>query len=186
MNRLRSIGPIVLAALLLVVGQALIMPSAASASPAAPPVPSTIEVPAGNVLLFSKHAAGVQIYECQNGQWAFHAPKAALFSTRPYRLTGIHYGGIDRGMTPGPWWESLRDGSRIRGGNAVSAPSPNANSIPQLRLEVLERQGTGEFSPATYIQRLNTVGGVGPTGACSAGEQRWVPYTADYYFYGKS
>ena len=78
----------------------------------------------------------------------------------------------------------MRDGSRIRGGNAVSAPSPNANSIPLLRLEVLERQGSGVFTKASYIQRLNTVGGVGPTGACSAGALRWVPYTADYYFYG--
>ena len=29
----------------------------------------------------------------------------------------------------------------------------------------------------------NTVGGVGPTGGCELGAQRWVPYTADYYFY---
>ena len=100
------------------------------------------------------------------------------------RLTAIHYGGIDAGLTPGPWWESVRDGSRIRGGNAVSAPSPNPNSIPQLRLEVLERQGDGVFTRASYIQRLNTEGGVSPTGACSTGAQQWVPYTADYYFYG--
>jgi len=66
---------------------------------------------------------------------------------------------------------------------ADSAPSPNANSIPLLRLEVLERQGTGMFSPVSYIQRLNTTGGVGPTGACATGAQRRVVYTADYYFY---
>jgi hypothetical protein len=133
--------------------------------------------------MFSSHATGVQTYECQNGQWAFRAPKALLFKPDSYQLTAIHYGGIDRGLTPGPWWESLHDGSRIRGGNAKSAPSPNANSIPLLRLEVLERQGDGVFNRASYIQRLNTVGGVGPTGACSAGAQRWVAYAADYYFY---
>jgi hypothetical protein len=185
MNRFRSLKSIVLAALLLVVGQALMGPLVASASPSAPPVPAQLEVPAGNVLLFRNHAKGVQTYECQNGQWAFRAPKALLFGSPNRRLTGIHYGGIDTGLTPGPWWESLRDGSRIRAGNPVSAPSPNPNSIPLLRLEVLERQGTGVFTPVTYIQRLNTIGGVGPTGACSTGEQRWVPYTADYYFYGK-
>src|SRR5262249_31149756 len=157
MKRLRSYGSIMLAALLLVVGQALSAPLSASASPSAPSitVPTTIEVPASYVLLFSNHATGVQIYECVNGQWAFHAPKAVLFNPRSRRLTAIHYGGIDAGLTPGPWWESVRDGSRIRGGNAVSAPSPNPNSIPQLRLEVLERQGTGVFSRASYIQRLN-------------------------------
>ena len=66
----------------------------------------------------------------------------------------------------------------------MRAPSPNPNSIPLLRLRVLEREGTGVFSPVSYIQRLNTVGGVGPTGACSGGERESVPYTADYYFYG--
>jgi hypothetical protein len=184
MNRLRSLGSIVLTALLLVVGQALIVPLSVSASSGAPPtVPETIAVPAGSVLLFSRHAKGVQIYECVNGQWAFHAPRARLFGRHSHRPTGIHYGGIDRGLTPGPWWESLRDGSRIRAGNALSAPSPNPNSIPLLRLEVLEREGTGVFSPVSYIQRLNTTGGVGPTGACQTGAQRKVPYTADYYFF---
>jgi hypothetical protein len=143
-------------------------------------------VPPGYVLLFSRHAAGVQTYECQNGVWAFRAPRAVLFNPHSHQLSAIHYGGIDRGLTAGPWWESVYDGSRIRGGNAVSAPSPNANSIPLLRLEVLERQGSGVFSQVSYIQRLNTVGGVGPTGACSTGARRWVAYTADYYFYGAS
>jgi hypothetical protein len=186
MNRLRSYRSIILAALLLVIGQALTMPLSVSASSGGPlsSVPTSIAVPPGYVLLFRNHAEGVQTYECQNGQWAFRAPKALLFNPHKHRPTGIHYGGIDRGLTPGPWWESLHDGSRIRGGNAVSAPSPNPNSIPLLRLEVLERQGTGVFSRASYIQRLNTVGGVGPTGACRPGARRWVPYTADYYFYG--
>jgi hypothetical protein len=184
MNRLRSFGAIVLATVLLVVGQVLSMPMPVAASADAPPtVPEAIAVPPGSVLLFSRHAKGVQIYECQNGQWAFHAPRALLFDPQSHQPTAIHYGGIDRGLTPGPWWESVDDSSRIRGGKPVSAPSPNANSIPLLRLEVLERQGTGVFSPVSYIQRLNTEGGVGPTGGCEPGAQRWVPYTADYYFY---
>src|SRR5262245_54811719 len=131
MNRLRSYGPIVLAALLLVFGQVLILPSSVSASSGAPPtVPETIAVPPGSTLLFSTHAKGVQTYECRNGQWAFHAPRAQLFDPQSHQRTGIHYGGIDRGLTPGPWWESVDDGSRVRAGNPVSAPSPNANSIP--------------------------------------------------------
>jgi hypothetical protein len=185
MNRLRSYGAIVLAALLLVVGQALLMPLSISASSSVPPtVPTPIEVPSGSVLLFSSHARGHQIYECLDGQWKFHAPMAGLFDPQSHQRNGIHYGGIDHDLTPGPWWESLEDGSHIRGGNALSAPSPNPDSIPLLRLEVLERRGTGVFSQVSYIQRLNTVGGVGPSGACQGSEQRWVVYTADYYFYG--
>ena len=184
MSYLRSFRAIVLAAVLLAVGQMLSLPMSAAARSSGPPaVPAAIAVPPGSVLLFRSHAKGVQTYECQNGQWAFHAPRAVLFNAHNHRPTAIHYGGIDRGLTPGPWWESLRDGSRIRAGNALSAPSPNANSIPLLRLEVLERQGTGVFSRVSYIQRLNTTGGVGPTGACETGARRWVPYTADYYFY---
>jgi hypothetical protein len=142
-----------------------------------------IAVPAGSVLLFSRHARGVQIYECNNGQWALHAPRAQLFDSDEYQRIGVHYGGIDRGLTAGPWWESTEDGSRIRGGEAKPFPSPNPDSIPLLRLKVLERQGTGVFSPVTYIHRLNTNGGVSPTGSCQTGAQRDVPYTADYYFY---
>ena len=184
MNHIRSFRAIVLAAVLLAVMQVLSLPMSVAASAGAPPtVPEAIAVPAGSVLLFHSHAKGVQTYACQSGQWAFHAPRALLFNARDHRPTAIHYGGIDRGLTPGPWWESLRDGNRIRAGNAVSAPSPNANSIPLLRLEVLERQGTGVFSRVSYIQRLNTTGGVGPTGECETGAQRRVVYTADYYFY---
>jgi len=187
MNQLRTFRAIVVAVVLLVVGQALSLPMSVAASAGAPPtVPEAIGVPPGSVLLFSRHAKGVQIYECRNGQWALHAPRAGLFDPQSHQPTGIHYGGIDRGLTPGPWWESVDDGSRIRGGNAVSAPSPNANSIPLLRLEVVERQGTGVLSLISYIQRLNTVGGVGLTGGCAAGAQRWVAYTADYYFYGNA
>jgi len=184
MNQLRSYAAIVLAAVLLVVGQVLSRPVSVAASAGVPPtVPEAIDVPPGSVLLFSSQAKGVQTYECQNGQWAFHAPRALLFDPQSHEPTANHYGGIDRGLTPGPWWESLDDSSRIRAGKAVSAPSPNANSIPLLRLEVLERQGTGVFNPVSYIQRLNTVGGVGPTGGCQPGAQRPVVYTADYYFY---
>lgn len=178
----------IILAVLLLVGHLLSLPlSAAPHSRALSRVaPASIDVPAGSVLLFVSHARGLQTYECRDGQWAFHAPRAVLFDPQSHQRTGIHYGGIDRGLTPGPWWQSVQDGSRIRAGHAISAPSPNPNSIPQLQLKVLERYGAGVFSQVSYIQRLNTVGGVSPTGACSGNEWRWVFYTADYYFYGNS
>lgn len=184
MNQFRSYLASVVATVLLVAGQLFSLPMAVAASAGAPPtVPETIAVPAGSVLLFSSHAKGVQIYECQQGQWAFHAPRALLFDPQSHQPVANHYGGIDRGLTAGPWWDSIEDSSRIRGGKALSAPSPNPDSIPLLRLEVLERAGAGRFSPVTYIQRLNTQGGVSPTGACQSGAQHQVVYKADYYFY---
>jgi hypothetical protein len=186
MSQLRVYSFVMMASLLLVIGSVLILPVSAFARASVPPrsVVADISVPAGYELLFRSHARGVQIYECQNGQWAFHAPRAALFGEDGHKRIGNHYGGIDQNLTPGPWWESKDDGSRIRAGEAISEPSPNANSIPLLRLKVLEWYGSGTFSQVKYIQRLNTVGGVGPAGACNAGQQRHVPYTADYYFYG--
>lgn len=44
----------------------------------------------------------------------------------------------------------------------------------------------GTFSSTTYIQRLNTTGGLAPTSRCDAvhvGASAPVSYTADYYFY---
>jgi hypothetical protein len=187
MNHFRSVWSFLFVTVILVVGQLVVLPLSIAASAAAPPTaaPSPFEVPADEVLLFRHHARGVQIYECRSGQWAFHAPRAQLFDPDKHGRTGTHYGGIDRGLTPGPWWESVSDGSRIRAGNPTPAPSPNPNSIPLLSLDVLQRHGTGMFSEVEHIHRLNTVGGVGPTGKCTTGAWRQVPYTADYYFYGK-
>ncbi len=187
MNFLRYSRRVAVFALMLMFASLLDAPMGALASAGDPPtVPSDIAVPAGSVLLFSSHARGQQIYECKSGLWALHAPRANLFDPATHQRVGVHYGGIDHGLNLGPWWESVADGSSIRGGNAKSAPSPNPNSIPLLRLEVLEHSGAGMFSPVTYIQRLNTEGGVGPSGACKPNEQRRVNYTADYYFYGSS
>jgi hypothetical protein len=179
-----ALRAVILVAVLLALGPALGLTTAAAAAAGDPPaVPAPIAVPPGSVLLFSYKARGVQIYKCRSGQWAFHAPRALLFEPESHRPVGTHYGGIDRELTPGPWWESASDGSRIRGSVLASAPSPNADSIPQLLLTVQERQGAGVLSPVSHIQRLNTRGGVGPSGACQTGARRQVPYTTDYYFY---
>jgi hypothetical protein len=184
MNQLRTYRAIVVAVVLLVLGQALSLPMSVAASAGAPPtVPEAIAVPVGSVLLFNRHARGAQIYECQSGEWTLHAPRALLFDPESNQPDGIHYGGIDRGLTPGPWWESLDDGSRIRGVKTGEAVSPNPSSIPLLRLKVIEHRGEGVFSPVSYIQRLNTTGGISPSGGCEPGAQRQVPYTSDYYFY---
>jgi hypothetical protein len=46
--------------------------------------------------------------------------------------------------------------------------------------------GKGMMEGITYIQRVNTKGGVAPADACSAanaGAKMTVPYQADYVFY---
>ena len=46
----------------------------------------------------------------------------------------------------------------------------------------------GAMQGVTYIQRLNTKGGVAPASACAAansGAKQQVAYQADYVFYGR-
>jgi hypothetical protein len=58
-------------------------------------------------------------------------------------------------------------------------------------LEIVGRlagpSGAEGITMTTYIHRLNTSGGMAPSLPCSATENlgvtKFVPYTADYYFY---
>ncbi len=151
-----------------------------------PIVPPELAVPEGNELTFMAAGRGVQIYECAADAsgavaWQLHAPRADLFDDCG-AVIARHFGGVDKGLPAGPYWEA-NDGSRVLGGNPVSVP--NAGSIPLLRLEAVDTSGTGVFSNVTFIQRLDTTGGVAPAGACEAGTRIEVPYTATYCLYSK-
>jgi hypothetical protein len=152
----------------------------------APTAPAEIAVGEGNQLTLMVVAKGAQIYECAAEAggalaWKLHAPRADLFDDAGTQI-GSHFGGVDKGMPPGPYWEA-KDGSRVHAGKPVSAPNPG--SIPLLRLEADETSGTGVFSKVSFVHRLDTTGGVAPAGACTAGKTTEVPYTAKYYFYAK-
>ncbi|MGE5815609.1 MAG: DUF3455 domain-containing protein [Acidobacteriota bacterium] len=62
-----------------------------------------------------------------------------------------------------------------------------------LRIEVVGRRlgptGGDALFGTTFIQRLNTVGGLAPSTGCDLptdiGNKAFVPYTADYFFYKK-
>jgi len=156
-----------------------------AASLTAPTVPETLGVPAGNDLARVAHATGVQIYECAVNAsgaqvWGLRAPRAELSDADG--LLATHFGGVDASLPAGPYWQSVRDGSRVHAGSAISAPNPG--SIAFLRLTALDTAGNGILSRVSYIHRLATQGGVGPSGACpTLGEKLEVPYEADYYFY---
>ncbi len=147
-----------------------------------PNVPAAIAVPPGNVLYLVGHARGFQIYRCQAQDggfaWVLLRPLAGLVddSGRPI---AAHYGG--------PSW-TARDGSTVVGARVASAPAPGGNAIPWLLLSAASTSGPpgGVFSSTTYIQRINTTGGVAPATGCDAahaGATAAVDYTADYYFY---
>ena len=123
--------------------------------------------------------AGVQEYACTDaGTWATASTPEALLvrygSPRPI----YHYAG--------PRWRAL-DGS-ITLGSVIEPRFPKEGTIPWLLLSAKAEKGKPgqELTDVTHISRVNTSGGVGPTGACTAGESQRVPYSADYVFWVKS
>lgn len=140
-------------------------------------IPAKLAPPSGAKLVGKYAAKGVQIYNCVakgvGYEWAFKAPEAVLTDAHGNAFAK-HYGG--------PTWEAA-DGSKIVGKVMANDPAPKAGTIPWLLLSV-ESSGTGVLAGARFVQRVNTVGGVGPTGACpTAGAEERVDYTADYIIY---
>jgi len=151
-----------------------------SFSAAAQEVPQQLRPPANERLLLQVHAKGDQVYTCKGdaGQfaWTLKAPNAQLFD-KDGKLFGKHFAG--------PSWEAT-DGSRVIGKAIANVPSPDADSIAWLLVNVVGHEGSGVLSPATTIQRIDTKGGKAPASGCDAshaGQEVRVAYSADYLFY---
>ena len=143
-------------------------------------IPLQLQPPANEHLLVKVHAKGDQVYTCKEaaGQfsWTLKAPDAQLFDSdgKPF---GKHFAG--------PSWEA-KDGSRVTGKAVANAPSPDADSVAWLLVNVVSHEGSGVLSRAATIQRINTKGGKAPASGCDAsraGQELRVAYTADYLFY---
>jgi hypothetical protein len=176
-----------------------------------PPVPSTIRVEPGNVAFLKGHAFGTQNYIClpcpnpttpaamcpdtSGFAWLLFTPEATLFKDNDKQLT-THF------FSPNPsengtiraTWQHSRDSSTVWGGRAIPSSDPNfvaKDAIPWLLLPMAGVQegptGGDTLTATTFIQRLNTSGGVAPANGCSqitdVGAKAFVPYEADYFFY---
>ena len=140
-----------------------------------------IELPLGNAPFLTAFGDGVQIYKSgANGgggyQWNFVAPSANLFTDATETvLLGTHY--------VGPTWQLQADGSAVVGMKIAQAASPNPNSIPELLLKAISHSGIGLFDDVTYVERLNTLGGIAPaTAPTGLNQEADVHYTATYVF----
>jgi Protein of unknown function (DUF3455) len=129
------------------------------------------------------HATGVQKYTCQpNGTWLFTDPEAILDkATGAPKQVGTHYLNLATGR---PVWEA-KDGSSVEAARKASATAGPGN-IPSLLLQAVSA-GAGSdgdrLAETTWVQRLNTSGGVAPAGTCAPGSAVAVPYTSDYFFW---
>jgi len=174
-----KILPILLAAVL---AAGALASSAQANSKPQPPIPGELQVPVGNQLVLVGHALGAQIYQCNGaGAWTFVAPEALLVDDRG-RLIIHHFAG--------PTWQH-RDGSKVVGALAKPGVTVDPKSIPWLLLNGASSAagpfGGSTLQNVTFIQRINTRGGLAPAGSTcttrNSGEKRAIPYSADYNFY---
>jgi hypothetical protein len=141
------------------------------------PLCQSIRVEPGHEVAFHTYAVGVQVYRWNGSAWAFVEPVANLYADRGFRgQVGTHYAG--------PTWES-NSGSKVAARRvAGTGCTPDATSIPWLKLEAVSADGPGIFNGVTFIQRVNTTGGNAPAEpGTTVGQEAKIPYTAEYYFY---
>jgi hypothetical protein len=146
-------------------------------------IPGAIEVPGGNSAYLTVHAKGDQIFHCtlKTGEysWKWYAPEAKLYDTQNQALVGSHGAG--------PSW-THKDGSSVKAKGIQKIDAPDKSAAPWLLLEAIGHKGDGLLAQTSYIQRVNTQGGIAPSSGCDAnhlGSEKRVPYTADYNFYRK-
>ncbi len=165
-----------------VAGAIGVLLAACGQGPARPEVPESLRAPAGEEVILSAQATGVQIYVCQAGAdqkfaWVLKAPEADLTDATGKKIA--HH-------PAGPTWKHI-DGSEVTGKVIAKQDAPKPDAIPWLLLAVASHTGEGIFSRVTSIQRIHTQGGLPPkANTCDAsanGKESRSAYSADYYFY---
>jgi hypothetical protein len=168
-----------------------------------PPVPDTIRVEPPNEAFLLGRGVGTQNYICQPADslgrvaWTLFTPQATLFDDQGEQLiTHFFSPNPDEGGIVRVTWQDSRDTSTVWGqvtGFSSDSNFVTAGAIPWLRIDVEHTgaqagpTGGDTLTGTTFIQRLNTVGGAAPSTGCKVptdiGSKRFVPYTADYFFY---
>lgn len=193
------------AACLAILAGAFLFPRAepARAQAGSPPaVPANLEVPAGKKLFFATHAIGTQNYIClPDGNAAsgvafrLFTPQATLFGEGGEQVATHYFGpNPDEAGTIRAAWQHSRDTSTVWGRAIASSTNPAyvaPGAIAWLLVEVVGSENglddSDKLSGTTHIQRLNTSGGVAPATGCAStadiGNQAFVPYATDYYFF---
>lgn len=145
-------------------------------------LPEQVRVPDAHVQKAWTVGIGEVTYACrekadQPGSyaWTFVVPAATLYDDGKKEV-GKYYGG--------PTWES-KDGSKVSGKQVAVSPATPGN-LPLQLVKANQATGNGVMADLTYIQRLNTVGGIPPSQNCdrgNIGQEMKVSYQADYVFY---
>jgi hypothetical protein len=180
--------------------------AAQDGSIATPSVPDTVKVEEGNEVFLVGHATGTQNYVClpsgSGVAYSLFTPEATLFDDKGGQII-THFFSLNP-FEPGvirATWQSSQDTSTVWAkatGTANSTDFPTfvrKGAIDWVRLDVKDigpgalagPTGGVKLVKTTFIQRINTVGGLAPSTGCSTsadiGNKAFRPYTADYVFY---
>ena len=146
-------------------------------------MPASVKVPAGHRVAMEAVGVGETAYECREkkdaaGQyeWVFLGPEAVL-NDRCGKKIGSYFG-------PPATFENM-DGSKVVGVQMAVSPSSPGN-LPIQLAKANPTTGSGAMVGVTYVQRVNTKGGVAPATACgmaTKGDLQKVKFQADYIFY---
>ena len=182
-----------------------------------PPTSAKIAPPEGSIAFMEGHALGTQGYIClpapagspTAAAWTVSArPEATLFQQffgQEFQVV-THFLSPDthpNKIAPDPLpfgnatWQSSFDSSKVWAQAVKTVPAgtddscPNEGAIACLLLQSIGTQdgpaGGKILSKTTFVQRVNTKGGLAPADGCTettdVGKQVLVPYSADYFFW---
>jgi len=176
-----------------------------------PGVPGNLNVDEGNQVFLVGHGVGTQNYVCTTSTtsmsgfaFSLFTPEATLFNKEGKQLI-THFFSPNGDPTVKPpeagtirvTWEDSRDSSRVWAmllQQSTDEHFVQKDAVAWLKLQTVGvdagTTGEGRLTKVTFIQRLNTAGGLAPKDGCSTfedlGRRAFVPYTADYFFYKKS
>ena len=165
-----------------------------------PAVPAKLEVEAGNEPFLVGHATGTQNYvACPRpmaspGRCSRRKPRCS--TTRSSRSSRTSSARTRRGGIVCAAWQHSRDTSTVWARATQTSTDSQfvaPGAIPWLLLNMKDTgtqegpTGGRKLTRTTFIQRVNTVGGVAPSTGCAqssdVGSRAFVPYKADYFFY---
>jgi hypothetical protein len=164
-----------------------------------PRVPADLKVDPAYKAFLEGHATGSQNYIClpsgTSFAWTLFTPQATLFEDNENQII-THFlsaNPLEGGVARATWLHS-KDSSAVWAVATDIYTLPDfvaPGAIPWLKLHAVGAQdgpnGGDKLTPAVFIQRINTAGGLAPTTGCAqvtdVGRKALVPYAADYVFY---
>jgi len=176
-----------------------------------PDMPGNLVVEDGNELFLAGHGVGTQNYVCAPSitsvtgvAFSLFTPEATLFDNAGDQLITHFFSPNDDPTVLPPergtvrvTWEDSRDSSRIWAAlqaQSTDEPFVRKDAVAWLLLKEVGvaagPAGGDRLTKVTFVQRLNTAGGLAPATGCSSfgdlGRKAFVPYSADYFFYRQS